>query len=65
LKAALLVPRVIADPAANLAGVEQMRADAAGPGAKPVLLPEAVLTGLISNYDPAHDLPLVDPFRAR
>ena len=45
LKAALLVPRVTADPAANLDRVEQMTADAAGSGAGLVLLPEAVLTG--------------------
>ena len=58
MKAALLVPRVTADPAANLDRVEQMTADAAGSGAGLVLLPEAVLTGLINNDDPAHDLPL-------
>jgi len=58
LKAALLVPRVTADPAANLDRVEQMTADAAGSGAGLVLLPEAVLTGLINDDDPAHDLPL-------
>lgn len=58
MKAALLVPRVTADPAANLRCVEQMTADAAGSGAKLVLLPEAVLTGLVNNDDPAHDLPL-------
>ncbi|HBK59375.1 MAG TPA: carbon-nitrogen hydrolase family protein [Firmicutes bacterium] len=58
MKAAMLVPRVTADPAANLDRVEQMAADAAGSGARLVLLPEAVLTGLINNDDPAHDLPL-------
>lgn len=52
------MPRVTADPAANVHRVEQMMADAASSGAGFVLLPEAVLTGLISNDDPAHDLPL-------
>jgi len=58
LKVALLVPRVTADPTVNLDRVEQMTADAAGLGARLVLLPEAALTGLINNDDPAHDLPL-------
>lgn len=35
-----------------------MTADVAGSGANLVLLPEAVLTGLINNDDSAHDLPL-------
>ena len=58
MKAALLVPRVTADRAANLHRAEQMTVDAATSGAELVLLPEAVLTGLINNDDPAHDLPL-------
>ena len=52
------MPRVTADPTVNLDRVEQMTADAAGSGARLVLLPEAALTGLINNDDPAHDLPL-------
>ncbi len=58
MKAAMLVPRVAADPAANLHRVEQMTVDVAGLGAELVLLPEAVLTGLINNDDPAPDLPM-------
>ena len=58
MKAALLVPRITADRTANLDRPEQMTVDAATSGAELVLLPEAVLTGLINNDDPAHDLPL-------
>mgnify|MGYP001394989757 FL=1 len=58
MKAALLVPRITADRTANLDRVEQMTVDAATSGAELVLLPEAVLTGLINNDDRAHDLPL-------
>jgi N-carbamoylputrescine amidase len=57
-KAGLLVPRLTADAYANLATVERMAGDAVSSGARLVLLPEAVLTGLINNDDPAHDLPL-------
>jgi predicted amidohydrolase len=58
MKAALLVPRVTADPAVNLARIERMAADGVASGARLILLPEAVLTGLNNNDDPAHDLPL-------
>ncbi len=58
MKAALVVPRLTADIEGNLATLERMAADAAASGAGLVLLPEAVLTGLINTDDPAHDLPL-------
>ena len=61
MNAALLVPRVAADPAANLAALERKIAEAAALGADIVVAPEAVLTGLINNDDPAHDLPLGQP----
>lgn len=61
MKAALLVPRVTANAAANLDSIERMVADAARSGAELVLLPEGVLTGLINNDDPVHDLPLGQP----
>ena len=58
MKAALVVPRLTADIAANLVTVGRMVADAASSGADLVVLPEAVLTGLINNDDPSHDIPL-------
>jgi N-carbamoylputrescine amidase len=58
MKIALAVPRVKADLDSNLATVEMMAVQAARKGAGIVLFPEAVLTGLINNDDPAHDLPL-------
>lgn len=58
MKAALVVPRVTADTAVNLATVERMSTDAISYGAGLILLPEAVLTGLINNDDPSHDLQL-------
>jgi predicted amidohydrolase len=61
VKTAMLVPRIGSDLNANLDRIEQMMADAAGRGSSLVLLPEAVLTGLINNDDPAHDLPLGQP----
>ena len=42
----------------NFATLERMTADAASSGPGLVLLPEAVLNGLINTDDPAHDLPL-------
>ncbi len=56
--AALLIPRLTADTGANLATIERMALDAVSAGASLLLLPEAALTGLINNDDPAHDLPL-------
>lgn len=60
-RAALLVPRVTADLEVNLTTIERMATTAAIAGAGLVLLPEAVLTGLSNNDDPAHDLPLGQP----
>jgi predicted amidohydrolase len=57
-RAALMVPRVVADPAANLATMERMAVEAVSSGAELLLFPEAVLTGLSNNDNPAHDLPL-------
>jgi len=57
-KAALIVPRLTASTAQNLATIERMATEAVASGACLVLFPEAVLTGLINNDDPAHDLPL-------
>jgi predicted amidohydrolase len=58
MKAALIVPRVTADRAANLITIERMAGDATDAGAELILLPEAVLTGLVNNDDPSHDLSL-------
>lgn len=58
MKVALVVPRLTADIAVNLATIERMTADAVASGASLVLLPEATLTGLINNDDPAHDMSL-------
>ncbi|OGG43928.1 MAG: hypothetical protein A3F84_18900 [Candidatus Handelsmanbacteria bacterium RIFCSPLOWO2_12_FULL_64_10] len=58
MKTALVVPRVTVDVAENLATIERMATDAISSGAKFVLLPEAVLTGLVNNDDPSHDLRL-------
>ena len=58
MKAALIVPRVTTNLATNLITVERMATDAVSAGAKLILLPEAVLTGLVNNDDPSHDLPL-------
>ncbi len=58
MKAALVVPRLTADRSANLATVERMAADAVSAKAGLILFPEAVLTGLVIEDDPAHDLPL-------
>ena len=58
MKAALIVPNITADPVVNIATVERMAADATHSGAELILLPEAVLTGLVNNDDPSHDLPL-------
>ena len=57
-RAALVVPRVRSDPSQNLATVVAMATQAAHSGADLVIFPEAVLTGLINNDDPAHDLAL-------
>ncbi|MCK4580732.1 MAG: carbon-nitrogen hydrolase family protein [Dehalococcoidia bacterium] len=58
MKAALVVPRLTAAVDANLATVERMAADAVSSGADLILLPEAVLTGLINDDVPSHDIQL-------
>jgi N-carbamoylputrescine amidase len=58
MKAALVVPEICADASKNFAKIERMAAESVALGADFILLPEAVLTGLSNNDDPAHDLPL-------
>ncbi len=58
MRVALIVPRLTADTAKNLATIEQMAGHAASSGAHLLVFPEAVLTGLINNDDPAHDIQL-------
>lgn len=58
MRVALAVVRVSADPDANLDAVIRFANQAADRGAELVLFPEGVLTGLINNDDPGHDLPL-------
>ena len=60
MKAALVVPRLTADIAANLATVERMATEAISFGAGLILFPEAVLTGLTNNDDPSHDRQLAE-----
>jgi N-carbamoylputrescine amidase len=57
-KSALVVNRVGPDLEANLRTILNMTDEAAHKGAELVVLPEAALTGLVNNDDPAHDLPL-------
>lgn len=58
MKAALIIPRLTGDVAENLVHIEQMADGAASSGAKLLVLPEAVLTGLVNRDDPAHDIKL-------
>jgi predicted amidohydrolase len=58
MKVALVVPETCADAAENFSKTERMAAGSGSSGAELILLPEAVLTGLSNNDDPAHDLPL-------
>ena len=58
MRVALLVTRPTPDRAANLAALLQRAEDAARAGATLLLFPEAALTGLLNDDDPAHDLPL-------
>ena len=55
---ALAVPHLGADPERNLATIERLSAQALVEGARFLLFPEAVLTGLRNNDDPEHDLAL-------
>ncbi len=61
MKAALVVHRVSPDVEANLQSILDAAHAAADAGADLVLFAEAVLTGLINNDDPGHDLPLGQP----
>lgn len=61
MKCALVVNRVSSDTETNLADVTALTHQAADSGADLVLFPEAAITGLINNDDPAHDLPLGQP----
>jgi predicted amidohydrolase len=58
MKIALAVNRVTANINRNLGEILALVDEAAGNGATLVSFPEAALTGLINNDDPAHDLPL-------
>jgi predicted amidohydrolase len=58
MKAALAVPRLTAVMETNLATIERMAAHAVSAEADLVLFPEGVLTGLVNNDDPSHDIPL-------
>jgi len=58
MKTALVVNRILPDIDANLAAILNMANEAADKGAELIVFPEAALTGLINNDDPAHDLPL-------
>lgn len=61
MRAALVIHQVVPGIEANLAAMEASIGEAADAGAGLVLFPEAALTGLINNDDPAHDLPLGQP----
>lgn len=61
LRVALIVPTLSGELRCNLEGILRQVSDAAQGGAQLVLLPEATLTGLINDDDPAYDLPLGQP----
>ena len=61
MRAALGVLRVGADPTLNLCGLISLAHKAADAQADLVLFPEAAITGLINDDDPAHDLALGQP----
>ena len=54
----MAVPRLVRDAGSNCDKIISMIGQAAAQRAELVLFPEAVLTGLINNDDPGHDLPL-------
>lgn len=58
MRAALSVTRVTPEVERNLQNILKSIAEAAQVGADLVLFAETALTGLITNGDPAHDLPL-------
>jgi N-carbamoylputrescine amidase len=61
MKVALVVNRVLADVDANLAAILSMANEATSAGAELVVFPEAALTGLVNNDNPAHDLAFGQP----
>lgn len=61
MEVALVVNRVLPDVETNLATIVNMATEAASAGAEVVVFPEAALTGLVNNDDPAHDVPLGQP----
>ena len=58
MRIALAVNRVSQDAAENLRAIVSGVKEASVAGASLVMFPEAALTGLINDGDPAHDLPL-------
>ncbi|MBN1935278.1 MAG: carbon-nitrogen hydrolase family protein, partial [Anaerolineae bacterium] len=58
MQAVLAVNRVTPDPHRNLTDILNLIAQAARQDADLIIFPEAALTGLINDDDPAHDLPL-------
>src|SRR5689334_21940531 len=58
MKTALLINQVSSDVDVNLSGIMDLSIEACDAGAQLVVLPEAALTGLINDDNPAHDLPL-------
>lgn len=61
MKVALAVNCVLPDREANLASILAMASEAADEDVDLVVFPEAPLTGLINDDDPARDLPLGEP----
>ncbi|MET9023435.1 carbon-nitrogen hydrolase family protein [Actinopolymorpha sp. NPDC004070] len=61
MHAALAVHSVVADQAANLAGIARLTKEAASKDAGLVVFSEAALTGFVGNDDPAHDRLLAQP----
>jgi len=61
MKVALVVKRSLGEKAGNFRLIAESTAEAKEAGAELVVFPEAALTGLSNNDDPAHDLPLGEP----
>ncbi len=61
LRVALLVNKVGRDQDENLAVIVALANEACDQEAQLLVLPEAALTGLVNDDDPAHDLPLGQP----
>lgn len=58
MRISLSVPRLVADPAANMASVLALVRQAADDRADLALFPEGCLTGFVLNDEPGHDLAL-------